>query len=76
MAHWFVANLQVRHDQSGVLTRRAGGDNSDLQIAMTLRDCSLFIRATFDKASDTPNPEGDAFVHVGIEAKLADLGTL
>ncbi|KAI4705743.1 hypothetical protein J4E81_000627 [Alternaria sp. BMP 2799] len=60
-----LLNLQSSLDPRGVLCRpkiNAEAFDHNLRLAMTLRDCSMFIKVAYDKAGVT-----------GIESKLGDL---
>lgn len=58
-----IRDVQTRHDHSGVLALRGrrGEFDQDLQVAMTLRDCSLFVKVTYNTEE------------LQVECKMADL---
>lgn len=83
-----LRDIQLRHDEHGVTSpishTNPGPDL--LPIAMTLRDCSLFIRAVYNPHPSKPNPSNPtpsataspqnsstSSPHPLIEAKLGDL---
>lgn len=64
-----LRDVQVRMDRRGVLTAKADDedDNRDLRVAMTVRDCSVFVRLPGSGLGGGGDVEGE------VEARIGDL---
>ncbi|KAG4433533.1 hypothetical protein IFR05_010988 [Cadophora sp. M221] len=64
-----LRDVQVRMDGRGVLAARADDENEnrDLRVAMTVRDCSVFVRLPGSGLGDREGEEGE------VEARIGDL---
>lgn len=64
-----LREIQLRHDEHGVTAPRSSSSETPdlLPIAMTLRDCSLYIRAVYNRSGSASSQRPL------IEAKLGDL---